>query len=130
MPPKIGKPATGTNRDGPSDFVSRQGRPNNSRTRSTAQLTFRVPPDGAPVTVTGREAQTLALLIATAPRGFTSGEASPLGWARRTSHYVFRLRRLGVQIITTPEEAGDARVGRYALVGPLVVVPPEGESGQ
>jgi hypothetical protein len=72
--------------------------------------------------VTGRLAQTLALLIRTGPAGFTSGEASPLGWARRTSDYVLKLRALGVPIATTLETAGDARVGRYSLTEPVAAV--------
>lgn len=82
-------------------------------------LTARVTPDGDPITFTGREAQTLALLLAKGPAGFTSGEASPLGWARRTSHYVMKLRRAGVPVLTTRERAGDATVGRYTLAGPM-----------
>lgn len=75
------------------------------------------------VTVTGREAQTLAFLIERGPAGFTSGEASPLGWARRTSAYVFKLRRLGLPIGTTRETTPDgATVARYALSGPVAVV--------
>jgi len=123
MPSKNGKPAAGIDRGGPSN-VSRQGHSNSTRKRASnqRQLTFRIPPDGAPVTVTGREAQTLALLIQSGPNGFTSGEASPLGWARRTSHYIYRLRRLGLAIVTTWEDAGDAMIGRYTLTGKIEVV--------
>lgn len=85
-------------------------------------LTFRLPPDHRPMTVSGRQAQTLALLIQCGPAGVTSGEASPLGWARRTSAYVGKLRQEGVPIVTTWERAGDARIGRYALAGPVVVI--------
>lgn len=77
---------------------------------------------GAVVTVHGRLAQTLALLIQAGPRGVTSGEASPLGWARRTSHYVRELRLRGFAIVTLREAAGDARVGRYVLLGNLVAL--------
>ncbi|MBX9614907.1 MAG: hypothetical protein K2X25_04890 [Caulobacteraceae bacterium] len=87
-------------------------------------LTFRLPPDHRPMTVAGRQAQTLALLIQTGPQGFTSGEASPLGWARRTSDYIAKLRAMGVPIQTTPERVADATVGRYTLAGPVVVVNP------
>lgn len=74
------------------------------------------------LTVGGRLAQTLALLIQCGNRGVTAGEASPLGWARRTSHYVHGLRQLGFPILTQWEEAGDARVGRYVLAAPVAVV--------
>lgn len=84
--------------------------------RQKLRLSFRRLPDGAPQTVTGREAQTLALLVARGSEGFTSGEASPLGWGRRTSAYVHDLRRQGVSIVTALECAPDgARVGRYRL---------------
>lgn len=65
----------------------------------------------------------LGLLLSTGPMGFTSGEASPLGWARRTSHYVFKLRRAGIPITTTWETTADgARVARYCLAAPVEVV--------
>lgn len=85
-------------------------------------LTFRLPPDHRPVTVAGRQAQTLALLIQCGPAGVTSGEASPLGWARRTSAYVGKLRQAGVPIVTTWERVADATIGRYTLAGPVVVI--------
>ena len=85
-------------------------------------LIVRVWPDAEPITFTGRPAQTLALLVTKGPLGFTSGEASPLGWARRTSAYVQKLREAGVPILTTWETTHDARVGRYTLAGPVVVL--------
>lgn len=98
-----------------SDHPSRQG------------FVARVEPDGEPFTVTGREAQTLDLLIRSGETGFTSCEASPLGWARRTSAYVLKLRRKGVPVSTTRERAGDATVGRYRLAGRVRVLS-EGEA--
>ena len=90
-------------------------------------LTVRLLTAGQPITVHGRLAQTLALLIRVGARGFTSGEASPLGWARRTSHYVFVLRGLGVPIGKTLEPTPDgARVARYHLTAPVVVVVAKG----
>ncbi len=91
-------------------------------------LKVRVLPDGEPFTLWGREAQTLVLLLKR-PAGFTSGEASPLGWARRTSHYVLRLRQRGLQIRTHREKAGDAVVGRYILVSSVDVID-DGEGDQ
>lgn len=86
-------------------------------------LTVRRPPNGEPLTVNGRNAETLALLIRCGTAGLTSGEASPLGWARRTSAYVFNLRRLGLDIITVREAAPDgAVVARYRLDTALEVV--------
>lgn len=86
-------------------------------------LTACVNPDGQPVRLTGREAQTLRLLVHVGPAGFTSGETSPLGWARRTSHYVFRLRGYEFPIITTREPTPDgARVARYSLAAPVRII--------
>jgi hypothetical protein len=94
--------------------------PNQGRKPS---LTVRVWPGGQRVHVEGREAQTLTLLLTTGARGFTSGEASPLGWARRTSAYIFKLRRRGLPIATAREATSDgARVARYTLAGPVVTV--------
>lgn len=124
------KPATGGDRGGPRKGVSRGAeRRKDSRQPGRAQdrLTFRLASDGERLTVFGRVAQTLRLLVEVGPHGFTSGEASPLGWARRTSHYVLRLRQAGVPISTTREPAGDAVVGRYALAGPVHLEPEAGE---
>lgn len=102
-----------------------EGKPEDRNTQPAhikPEVTFIVE-GGEPVTVRGRQAQTLALLAERGPRGFTSGEASPLGWARRTSHYIHCLRELGVQIETRRESAGDgSRIGRYALSAPLRLV--------
>ena len=118
------KPATGLNRGGPSDFVSGQGHEDTSfhRQSKQIQLTYRILPSGPAVTVTGRAAQTLALLLRTGPQGFTAGEASPLGWARRTSQYIRQLRLNGVPIQTVWESGGDCRIGRYILECPDAVV--------
>jgi hypothetical protein len=86
-------------------------------------LTARVLPDGEPVTVFGREAKTLRLLITVGPRGFTSSEAAPLGWARRVSHYIFMLRRAGFSVVTARERTTDgALVARYSLEGQVQTV--------
>jgi hypothetical protein len=91
--------------------------------RSREALTAQVLPNGEPVTVVGRQAQTLRLLIVRGAAGFTSGEASPLGWARRTSHYVMQLRRAGFPIGMVREPATDgSRVGRYFLGSPVAVL--------
>jgi len=111
-PPTVGA-ARGAGR-----LHSRTGKPSNRNTKQVnrkPRLTFGAA-DGIRITVTGRQAQTLALLIERGLRGFTSGEASPFGWARRTSHYISCLRKLGLQIETRWELAGEGvRVGRYVL---------------
>ena len=77
---------------------------------------------GTLIEVKGRAAQTLLLLKQKGSRGFTSGEASPLGWAKRTSHYIHQLRKLGFQIVTLPEKDGDVVIGRYVLTQRVVIV--------
>ena len=77
---------------------------------------------GTLIEVKGRAAQTLLLLTQKGSRGFTSGEASPLGWAKRTSHYIHQLRKLGFEIVTLPEKDGDVVIGRYVLTQRVVIV--------
>lgn len=74
------------------------------------------------IVVEGRAAQTLLLLKQKGSRGFTSGEASTLGWAKRTSHYIHQLRKLGFQIVTVREKEGDVTIGRYVLMQRVVIV--------
>lgn len=120
------RPAPGDG-GGPRKHVSGQGQaqdnPKGRKPQGEPRLTFRLSPDGEPMTVDGREAQTLALLLTTGPRGFTAGEASPLGWARRTAAYVHNLRRMGLPVVTERETTADgAVVARYSLSAPVVVV--------
>lgn len=105
--------------------ISRGGNASITSTgRPREVMTARVLPDGLPVVVKGRNAQTLRLLLAVGVRGFTAGEAAPLGWARRTSQYVMNLRRAGFPIATTREPAADgSRVGRYTLAARVEVAP-------
>ena len=79
--------------------------------------------DGAAVCLNGREAQTLWHLIQNGPAGDTSLGFSRAGWARRTSAYVFNLRRMGFDIASDREPTPDgASVARYRLLEPLKVV--------
>lgn len=84
------------------------------------------PPEGPVIAVpAGRLAQTLRHLLAVGDTGFTSGEVSPLGWARRTSAYIAKLRALGVPIETIRETLPDgACIGRYRLSGPVAALSP------
>ena len=82
--------------------------------------------DNVEMTFNGREAQTLDLLIQCGGAGVTSGEASPLGWARRTSAYIKKLRDGGVNITTSREPASGAIVGRYRLLDSFTVVASHG----
>ncbi len=67
------------------------------------------------------QAQTLyASMLATAA-GLTNGEVSWIGWARRISAFVFKLRKR-LEISTTRAVVQpDARVGRYKLATPILV---------
>lgn len=114
-------PAAGATANGARGALVESDRPEPT-TGKPVKATLKVRLDGSPVTLEGRLAQTLELLIQTGTRGFTSGEASPLGWARRTSHYVHKLRRMGFPIVTLQERVMDARVGRYVLTAPVVVL--------
>jgi hypothetical protein len=120
MNPAAGDTANGVRK--PSRGAGRSEH-NTARKADKPSLRVRIWPDGERVNVEGREAQTLALLLTTGPRGFTSGEASHLGWARRTSAYIFKLRRLGLPIATARETTQDgAWVARYTLVGRVVLL--------
>ncbi len=122
MTPEKRKPATGCSRGGSSKTVQLAG----ERSEATSKVTFRLGLGAEVFAVTGRIAETLRLLVRMGSQGFTSGEASPLRWARRTSHYVMCLRDLGVEIETRRERAGDATIGRYVLISVVVIVSDEG----
>ncbi len=97
---------------------------NDSGGGSKALLVVKVEPDGPVIVISEpRQKQTLRLLIEKGEKGFTSGEASPLGWARRTSGYAHNLRQLGVPIATDWETLSDGtRVGRYRLTAQLTIL--------
>lgn len=123
MPQQCETPTAGKGAAGAHGNVFAETPELNKPRRKREAFRARVLPDGEPVAVNGRVAQTLRLLIDRGPRGFTSGEASPLGWARRTSDYVHKLRRLGFPIGMEREPTPDgAVVGRYALTGRVVVL--------
>ena len=116
-------PGAGGAARGAGDIACGKASPSTKSRCEREALTARVLPDGKPVTVRGREAQPLRLLIRKGAAGFTSGEASPMGWARRTSHYVWKLRAAGFPVATTRENAPDgSRIGRYSLAKPVVIV--------
>jgi hypothetical protein len=104
---------------------SRSGKPAQGNTlgpKGKPEVHFRGP-DGTPLTVRGRLAQTLTLLIEKGRQGFTSGDASKFGWARRTSAYIARLRALGLAIETLWETTADGcRIGRYVLAQPVLIL--------
>lgn len=118
-------PARVAARDGALDGQPwKAARPETTKPAHPRKTMVRVRVRGRTMTLTGREAQTLGLLIMRGEGGLTSGEASPLGWARRTSAYIHRLRRAGFAISTCREPAGDANVARYRLVEPVEVLEP------
>ncbi len=118
-------PAAGDTTDGAREALldGKREHHTNGPGHGKPMLTARILPQGTPFTVNGRLAQTLGLLLTTGAQGFTSGETSPLAWARRTSAYVHKLRRLGVPIATTREATSDgAVVARYSLAGAVVLI--------
>lgn len=77
--------------------------------------------DKPPATFHGREAWALANLIAAGQRGVTPLEQPAPRW----SHYVFLLRRDGVNVETVTENHGGAFAGhhaRYVLRAPVRVL--------
>jgi hypothetical protein len=98
-------------------------RPQTKAKPPKAQARIRRLDNGVIQFLKGRPAQTLLELHRRGMSGATSGELSPLGWARRSSAYVFDLRRKGFEIETQYEEIGDALVGRYILLTALEVLP-------
>ena len=88
-----------------------------ARLRVVAAVVF---PDGTErrFVVTGQIGRTLKALVAAGPRGVTSLDIAAT-WALRTSHYVFVLRRLGLEIEMRRElhegPAGTGWHGRYIL---------------
>lgn len=86
------------------------------------QIHARTLPDGHPMTIIGRDADTLEKLIAAGPRGLTTIEYP----APRVSHYVFKLRRMGIVIETVDEPHGgkfSGTHGRYILRSEVEILP-------
>lgn len=124
MTPQNGNPGAGN--AGASTVGSPKQQNANKVTQPSPSINVFRAADGVTMTFTGREAQTLDLLIKCGAAGVTSGEASPMGWARRTSAYVLKLRQAGVSITTTRESASGATVGRYTLLDQFTVVASSG----
>ena len=81
----------------------------------------RILPDGRPMTIVGRNADTLEKLIAAGSRGVTTIEYP----APRVSHYVYRLRGMGFIINTVDEAHGGlfaGHHGRYTLVSQVEIL--------
>lgn len=100
----------------------------NHRSRSNSKPFMEVMWDfNPPAQFHGRQAQTLGQLIDCGARGLTSGEASPLGWARRVAAYICELREVGLVIETVRETVADGvNVGRYFLQTSVRVLQREG----
>lgn len=90
-------------------------------------ITVRVVPDGATITVTGRDAWALDNLIRAGEAGVTPLETPGPRW----SAYVFDLKATGLDIQTLHENHGGDFPGshaRYVLRSPVEVVKPLGEA--
>ena len=125
MPPEMVNPAASAKANGVRGAFLGGKPPSDITTDPKRQPQFwgRKLPDGEPFRITKREVQTLRLLLERGSIGFTSGEASPLGWARRTSAYIYQLRRKGLAIATTREAVADgASVARYILTDRAEVI--------
>ena len=120
MTPQNGNPGAGGTGASKVRLPQQQNSSNPTPTRPWLEASWGA---GMQIRFHGREAQTLALLLRKDKRGFTSGQASSLGWARRTSAYVFKLRAAGLLITTIPTTiAGGVTVGRYVLTTQVQVV--------
>lgn len=77
-------------------------------------LRFRRLSDGKVFYVDGRVAQTVDALMGAGRSGVTALEIS--NWALRLADYVFKLRKLGLEITMTPEPHEGGNHSRYHLV--------------
>jgi hypothetical protein len=73
-------------------------------------ITARILPDGATITVIGRDAWALRNLVNAGARGCTPIDHPGPRW----SHYVFKLRRFGFVIETIDESHGGPFAGTHA----------------
>lgn len=87
--------------------MSNSGR---ARTRMRVQILDKGEPLGSPITVLGRDAWALRVLIEAGKRGFSSIDKP----APRTAHYIFKLRKFGFAIETITEMHGGAYPGHHA----------------
>lgn len=82
---------------------------------------FRLP-SGVVREAKGREAETIAALVAAGPRGITSLETFQAGWAVRLGAYIFDLRAMGAPIRTTRERHDGGNHARYLLDGQVEIL--------
>ena len=92
-------------------------------------LQFRFGPAGAPYTVTGRVAWTLAELHRAGTAGITAADYP----GTRLSQYVHLLRRKGVHVETVRERHGGEFAGthgRYVLRSHITIIPGTADGGR
>ena len=85
------------------------------------QIRARVLPEGKPITIMGRNADTLEKLLDADERGLTTIEYP----APRVAHYIYRLRGMGFVIETIDEAHGGPFPGhhaRYRLVSKVEIL--------
>lgn len=88
---------------------------------SRYSIRARVLPDGAPITIVGRNADTLEKLLAAGKHGLTTIEYP----APRVAHYIYRLRGMGFVIETIDEAHGGAfpsHHARYRLLSKVEIL--------
>lgn len=78
--------------------------------------------DGSELTLKGRNAQVMRVLIARRLHGATGLDFSRATTAFRYANILCELRKIGFAIETTHEDAGDCTIGRYWLREPLTII--------
>jgi hypothetical protein len=92
------------------------------------QMTIRVEGTELPLTVNGRNAQTLQKLIDAGSRGITAFDFGP---GVRLAHYIYRLRGFGLTIETEDENHGGVFSGshaKYRLHSRVHIIQPYGNA--
>lgn len=93
--------------------------PNSKQLTSTLKV---MKSDGTVITLSGRNAQVLRVLILFFKTGCIGLDFSRATTAFRWANQLCNLRRMGFAIETTHEKADDCLIGRYWLREPLQIV--------
>jgi|GEM_PF-3656694 hypothetical protein len=78
--------------------------------------------DGRILTLIGKVVQVLDVLIGNVQSGATLLDFSKATTAFRAANHLCDLRKLGIDIETQYEKAGDCTIGRYFLREPLTII--------
>lgn len=107
--------------------IEKAHRANDGQSQTTKHIRPKSPlkvkrSDGSELTLKGRNAQVMRVLIARRHSGATGLNFSLATTAFRYANILCELRKMGFHIETTYEEAGDCTIGRYWLRESLVVI--------